>query len=299
MVSGDDLSSDAALARRLQAEEIRALRGISVPLLNNSNNQGATPLRIIAEQVRTENPTIELVKNIARMVELVTTVAVVTATWDKGRDNKQCSLLRGWIMVFSSRLLFLLPLSMISFRKRQRNEPTSTFTKIIMWIQVLTFLWFIIGQAWVYSDGCKEARALWIYVVITCGLNLSIPVIMFIGFCICLPCLFVVLRAMRKPRTASSSAVRRLRTRKFVANSGDIEIGEMQRCVICLQDYKQDEEIKTLPCGHEYHSRCVDPWLARHNRTCPTCRHDITKPFTAMPRESEDIEENKALANEN
>jgi len=297
MFAGNDLSSDAALARRLQAEEIQGLRGISVPLLNN-NNQGVTPVRIIAEQVRNENPTIELVKNILRMIELVATVAVVTSTWEKGRDNKQCSLLRGWIIVFSSRLLFLLPLSMMSFRKRQRNEPTSSINKAIMWIQFLTFLWFITGQAWVYSDSCQEARALWIYVIVTVGLTLSLPVFLCIVFCICLPCLFMFVRMMRKPRTASSTAVRSLKTRKFVENSGNIELGDMQRCVICLQDYKQDEEIKTLPCGHEYHSTCVDPWLARHNRTCPTCRHDITKPFTEIPRQSEDIEEKTEVADE-
>jgi len=297
MVAGNALSSDAVLARRLQAEELQALQGISVPLLNN-NNQGVTPARIIAEQVRHENPTMELVKNILRMIELVATVAVVTATWEKGRDNKQCSLLRGWIIVFSSRLLFLLPLSMMSFRKRQRNEPTSSIDKAIMWITILQFLWFIIGQAWVYSDSCQEARALWIYVMVTVGLTFSLPIFFCIVFCICLPCLLLVLRVMKKPRTASSTAVRRLKTRKFVANSGDIELGDIQRCVICLQDYKQDEEIKTLPCGHEYHSTCVDPWLARHNRTCPTCRHDITKPFTEIPRQSEDIEEKTEVADE-
>jgi len=292
MVIGTDLLSDAALARRLQAEEIRAHQD-SVPLLNN--NQGVTPVRIIAEQgYRTENPTVELVKNIWRMIELVATVAVVTATWDKGVDNKQCSRLRGWIIVFSSRLLFLLPLSMTSFRKRQRNEPTTTIDKVIKWIKVLTFLWFIIGQAWVYSDGCKEARALWIYVIVTVALTLSLPFFICISFCVCLPCMIVVWRAMKKPRTASSSAVRNLRTRKFQGNAGDIEIGEIKRCVICLQDYQRNEEIKTLPCGHEYHSKCVDPWLARHNRTCPTCRHDITKPFTPPSRQSEDLEEKTA-----
>merc|ERR1719245_1542977 len=60
------------------------------------------------------------------MIELVATVAVVTEAWDMGRDNEQCFLLRGWIIVFSSRLLFLLPLSIMRIMKRQRNEPTSS-----------------------------------------------------------------------------------------------------------------------------------------------------------------------------
>jgi hypothetical protein len=41
-------------------------------------------------------------------------------------------------------------------------------------------------------------------------------------------------------------------------------------CVICISDYQQNEKIKKLPCGHYYHSECLDNWLS-HQLKCPMC----------------------------
>jgi len=41
-------------------------------------------------------------------------------------------------------------------------------------------------------------------------------------------------------------------------------------CLICQGEYEQNEVIKTLPCHHEYHNICIDPWLRDRNQ-CPLC----------------------------
>lgn len=47
-------------------------------------------------------------------------------------------------------------------------------------------------------------------------------------------------------------------------------------CAICLCDFEAGDEITALPCGHFFHlTGCVREWLAKHARTCPTCRADI------------------------
>lgn len=47
-------------------------------------------------------------------------------------------------------------------------------------------------------------------------------------------------------------------------------------CAICLCDFEPGDEITALPCGHFFHlTGCVREWLAKHARTCPTCRADI------------------------
>ncbi|XP_018104550.1 E3 ubiquitin-protein ligase RNF43 isoform X2 [Xenopus laevis] len=45
-------------------------------------------------------------------------------------------------------------------------------------------------------------------------------------------------------------------------------------CAICLEEFTDGQELRILPCCHEYHLICVDPWL-RQNHTCPLCMYDI------------------------
>ncbi|KAL2345315.1 hypothetical protein Fmac_006600 [Flemingia macrophylla] len=43
-------------------------------------------------------------------------------------------------------------------------------------------------------------------------------------------------------------------------------------CSICLTDYKDSDVLRVLPdCGHQFHFKCIDPWLRLHP-TCPVCR---------------------------
>jgi hypothetical protein len=47
--------------------------------------------------------------------------------------------------------------------------------------------------------------------------------------------------------------------------SGDV-------CPICLCDMIQGEEIRRLPCGHQYHDYCIKRHF-QHESFCPICRH--------------------------
>lgn len=38
-------------------------------------------------------------------------------------------------------------------------------------------------------------------------------------------------------------------------------------CAICLENFKEGERLRKLPCGHAFHAPCVDNWLQR----MPTC----------------------------
>ncbi|XP_067935259.1 uncharacterized protein [Watersipora subatra] len=43
------------------------------------------------------------------------------------------------------------------------------------------------------------------------------------------------------------------------------------QCRICMSDFENGEEIRTLNCFHDYHSSCIDQWLQK-KATCPVCR---------------------------
>jgi hypothetical protein len=43
-------------------------------------------------------------------------------------------------------------------------------------------------------------------------------------------------------------------------------------CQICQYDFVNGEDVRYLPCMHQFHVACVDEWLSRHDMECPVCR---------------------------
>ena len=45
-------------------------------------------------------------------------------------------------------------------------------------------------------------------------------------------------------------------------------------CSICLDNYKNNEYFRNLPCNHSFHKKCIDRWVKKNNN-CPICRKNI------------------------
>lgn len=56
------------------------------------------------------------------------------------------------------------------------------------------------------------------------------------------------------------------------SNSSQVE---NQGCSICTEDFARGEDLRVLPCNHQYHPACIDPWLLNVSGTCPLCRIDL------------------------
>jgi hypothetical protein len=48
------------------------------------------------------------------------------------------------------------------------------------------------------------------------------------------------------------------------------------KCLVCQFPYEAKECLRCLPCGHTFHSECVDTWLMGKN-WCPYCRQAIVE----------------------
>ncbi len=51
-------------------------------------------------------------------------------------------------------------------------------------------------------------------------------------------------------------------------------VDENALCVICQDDHQPGDVIKSLPCGHKFHSKCIDEWLHRSG-SCPMCNQNV------------------------
>ncbi|XP_021736031.1 probable E3 ubiquitin-protein ligase RHG1A isoform X1 [Chenopodium quinoa] len=64
---------------------------------------------------------------------------------------------------------------------------------------------------------------------------------------------------------------------KAYTKSTKIQSEEVAQCYICLLEYEEGDDMRILPCHHEFHKKCVDKWLKEIHRVCPLCRGDICK----------------------
>jgi hypothetical protein len=40
-------------------------------------------------------------------------------------------------------------------------------------------------------------------------------------------------------------------------------------CSICTDDFERGQDVRVLPCHHQFHPTCIDPWLLNVSGTCP------------------------------
>lgn len=74
-----------------------------------------------------------------------------------------------------------------------------------------------------------------------------------------------------KSNAADSSDIAALPTQKIADTD---HLGEQTSCSICMEEFKDGDELKTLPCLHFYHDHCINAWLKNDN-SCPICKTPI------------------------
>ncbi|GAA0169047.1 hypothetical protein LIER_23611 [Lithospermum erythrorhizon] len=186
---------------------------------------------------------------------------------------------------------------------------------------MFSFIWWLLGFYWVSDAGphlIEQAPLLYWLCVVFLGLDvffvvffIALACVIGIAVCCCLPCIIAILYAVAEQEGASKEEVERLAKYTFrrVDNTEQkYSDGETKgpgglmtecetetpnehylaledaECCICLSAYDDGAELRELPCGHHFHSTCVDKWLFI-NATCPLCKYNITQSLSSSSQE--------------
>ncbi|KDD77015.1 hypothetical protein H632_c39p0, partial [Helicosporidium sp. ATCC 50920] len=56
--------------------------------------------------------------------------------------------------------------------------------------------------------------------------------------------------------------------------SGKLGGSTRSTCVVCLDNYRDGDALRVLPCAHRFHAACIDQWLTSRPPLCPLCKAD-------------------------
>lgn len=66
-------------------------------------------------------------------------------------------------------------------------------------------------------------------------------------------------------------------------NENKITASCLDRCLVCLEDYQAEEDVRVMKCRHVFHQACVDEWMQKGRNNCPTCRSTGVQATTENP----------------
>uniref|UniRef100_A0A0D9VB56 RING-type domain-containing protein n=1 Tax=Leersia perrieri TaxID=77586 RepID=A0A0D9VB56_9ORYZ len=66
----------------------------------------------------------------------------------------------------------------------------------------------------------------------------------------------------------------------LVYSAAGTKLAGAAECAICLAEFVDGDTVRVMPvCGHGFHARCIERWLAGGRRSsCPTCRAPAATP---------------------
>jgi len=146
-----------------------------------------------------------------------------------------------------------------------------------------------VGVAWIFqkhdtnacSDSAPHIYKMSLALII---MEISMLGVSFLICCCSIPLMWIIYlcnpRAFvdanqntQEPRGVDSKVIKANSTQKKYSEAS-IE-KEDANCVICLCDYEPQDDLRFLPCGHHFHSKCIEQWLKSYSKSCPFCKADI------------------------
>lgn len=75
------------------------------------------------------------------------------------------------------------------------------------------------------------------------------------------------------PQSSSSVSLEKKQDTQSSVGCAKVSEDELT-CTVCLEQVNGGELVRSLPCLHQFHANCIDPWL-RQQGTCPVCKFKV------------------------
>ena len=97
-------------------------------------------------------------------------------------------------------------------------------------------------------------------------------------------------QAEREREAADSTEISQLESRELTKEelTKEEENGDKGVCAVCQCEWEATDEVRVLPCGHHFHTCCVDTWLTKHRACCPLCKCDVRTSWDDVSEEKWD-----------
>ena len=81
---------------------------------------------------------------------------------------------------------------------------------------------------------------------------------------------------VRNPSILNSSNDNEYLLYEFSLQNVDKLDDDKKKYIICLEDFKNGDNVSFLPCTHFFHFKCINSWFKNKN-ICPLCKKEITQ----------------------
>lgn len=87
-------------------------------------------------------------------------------------------------------------------------------------------------------------------------------------------CLFLRINFNEPNRRAALSIIDDVSDIQIFSNILELNVYNETVCSICLENFKNDDNVRLLQCHHVYHDKCIKEWFERSSK-CPLCNKNV------------------------
>lgn len=168
-----------------------------------------------------------------------------------------------------------------STRLKRNSNNRKKFRALVFFLRIIILLYSFYGLFYWFIEKYTTTSFLYYLLAFIFTTNIFCAIIILIIKCLINYSECIVPRDInfqhneeRKRKQTILSIVEDTTDVQTFANVFKISKYNETTCVICWDEFKNNDIIKILPCNHYFHNVCIDIWLEK-NATCPQCRYNI------------------------